>query len=66
MESKTYLTSYCNKPHRVSDGKPIAHECRILPVKALQLEMLGDYPGSQRILSNQKHPKHMLRGVKAP
>ncbi len=39
--NKFYVTTYCNKAHRLADGKPIAHECHILPPKALELERDG-------------------------
>lgn len=47
-----YVTTYCNKPHSKKTGKPIRHECRIIPPKALQAEMEGDYEEANRILSS--------------
>ena len=38
----TYVTTYCNKPHRLKDGKPVGHECYVLPPKALAAEIDGD------------------------
>ena len=40
---KTYCTTFCNRAHRLSDGKPVAHECYILNPKALQLEREGQF-----------------------
>jgi len=58
-----YCSSYCNFGHRVRDGKPVEHECRIIPPQALQAEMDGDYETAQMIL--QRTPvKMMRRGVK--
>ena len=28
-----YAPSFCNHPHRVRDGVPIAHECYVIPPK---------------------------------
>ena len=36
-----YLTSYCNHGHYLNDGKPVDHECHVLPPRALQLEREG-------------------------
>ena len=34
---RTYVTSYCNFAHRLNDGKPVEHECAILPPAALEV-----------------------------
>jgi hypothetical protein len=34
----TLFTSFCGRPHRVADGLPLAHACRVLPPEALQAE----------------------------
>lgn len=44
--SKVYCTTYCNKGHYVDTGKPVKHECRTIPPKALALEITGDYEGA--------------------
>lgn len=59
MKPHAYVTTYCNKAHRVKDGKPIAHECRIIPPKALQAEMAGDIDTAIEIL--QASPTRMMR-----
>jgi len=41
-QEKIYLTSFCNQGHRLSDGKPINHECHVLNPTALQAERGGD------------------------
>jgi len=38
-----YVTTFCNFPHRLSDGKPIEHECYILRPESLRLEMEGKF-----------------------
>jgi hypothetical protein len=43
MAMKIYCTTYCNHGHRVSDGKPVDHECITIPPKALQAEIDGDF-----------------------
>lgn len=37
-----YVTTYCNFPHRIKDGRPIGHECHVIPPAALKAEMEGD------------------------
>ena len=34
----SYLTTFCNRRHRLEDGKPIKHECYVIPPKLLNLE----------------------------
>lgn len=41
--ARFYVTTYCNYPHRLKDGKPIEHECYVIPPTALQAEIAGDY-----------------------
>lgn len=57
-----YVSTYCNFAHRLSDGKPIEHECRVIPPEALEAEMRDDFPEAQRILSHT--PPAWQRGVK--
>jgi hypothetical protein len=35
---ETYVTTFCNFPHDLKDGKPIEHECYILRPAMLQME----------------------------
>lgn len=58
-----YCSTYCNQDHRVSDGKPVEHECRIIPPLALKAEMCGDYERAVEILSTTQ-ARYMRRGVK--
>jgi hypothetical protein len=59
-----FCTSFCNKGHRVSDGKPIGHECYILPPEALEAERMGDFEKANKVLSNQKG-RRVHQGVKS-
>lgn len=61
---KVYVSTYCNRPHRVSDGKPIEHECCVLPPAALALEIAGKYSEAIEVLRANPR-KWMKRGVKA-
>lgn len=62
---KYYTPSYCNMVHRVRDGKPVDHECRIIPPKALAAEIDGDIEKAIDIM--QRTPAvTMRRGVRMP
>lgn len=37
----SYLTTFCNKAHRLADGKPIGHNCYVLDPVKLRLEAEG-------------------------
>ena len=63
MTPAIYCTSYCNQGHRMSDGKPVGHECYVLPVKALEAERDGDVPKAIKILQEKK-PLRVSRGVR--
>lgn len=59
-----YVTSYCNKPHSEQSGKPIEHECYILPLEAIRLEKAGQVEEAVRLLQS-KQPLKRHRGVMA-
>jgi len=59
MSIKIYCSTYCNFGHIVSTGKPVAHECRIIPPTALKAEMAGDFKTAIKILQDT----HKKRGV---
>jgi hypothetical protein len=61
---KIYMTSYCNKGHDLETGKPVNHDCYVLPVDALKAEMDGDTGRSINILSAQTVRK-IVKGIKA-
>lgn len=56
--SDIYLTSFCNKPHCLKTGKPVDHQCYILPVQALKLEKYDDIDGAYDILASTKLEPH--------
>ena len=53
MKSKPdaiYCTSYCNFGHRVRTGRPVGHECYVLPPAMLRAERDGDIERANKIL----------------
>ena len=59
-----YCSTYCNMGHRISTGRPVGHECRIIPPAALQAESEGDYKKAIEILD--KAPFRIVKGRPAP
>lgn len=49
-EPTIYCTTYCNFGHRMSNGRPVGHECRIIPPAALRAERNDDFALAQKIL----------------
>ena len=60
-----YCTSFCNHAHRVSDGKPVAHECYVLPPAALAAERRGDFREALQHIAEAR-PLKTHRGVRKP
>lgn len=60
-----YVTTFCNFAHRLKDGKPIEHECHILPVDALKAEMADDVDEAMNIIDNNR-PLPVHPGVRNP
>lgn len=60
---RIYVTTYCNHGHLVANGRPIDHECYVLPPRALELEMAGDYAGAQAEIEARR-PLLVHRGVR--
>ena len=58
-----FCTSFCNNNHRLSDGKPVKHECFVMPTEALHAEMNGDIERAKEVLNNWKK-RRPHRGVK--
>lgn len=58
-----YCTSYCNRGHDLATGKPIGHECHILPPAALQAEREGRASESIAAIERAK-PLRTHRGLK--
>jgi hypothetical protein len=59
-----YCTTYCNHEHRLIDGKPVDHECYILPSKALELER-ADKIGEAIMVIQAAKPLQIHRGIKS-
>ena len=61
---KFFVTTRCNFAHRLHDGKPLDHECEIIPPRALAAEMAGDYERAIDIIEAAKALGPMLtRGL---
>lgn len=73
-----YVTTFCNFAHRMEDGKPVEHECYILPPAALEAECgrpawargrsgegAPDYEKAIEIIQAAK-PLKVHKGVEAP
>lgn len=60
-EVKNYLTSYCNQYHDVITGKPIDHECIVIPPNALKAEMEGDTDKAIELIDQSKKNKKWLK-----
>ena len=46
----TYLTIYCGRHHRISDGFPVKHSCRVLDPEYLKAEQIKDYDRASALL----------------
>jgi hypothetical protein len=46
MSNGIYVSSFCNFAHRLKDGKPIEHECYVIPPRLLELER-SDHPDAR-------------------
>ena len=60
--SEFYVTTYCNHPHRKNDGKPIGHECYIIPPDALQAAIDGDLPKAIALMEAAKKTYNIFHG----
>lgn len=49
-----YASTYCNHPHSMTSGKPIAHECYHIPPAALRLERHGLFTEAIGIMESVK------------
>lgn len=56
-ESAVYVTTYCNHAHRMVDGKPIAHECFVLPTAMLVAEREGNHERALEVIGQWKRRK---------
>lgn len=60
-EVRVYCTSYCNNGHRLEDGVPVDHECRVLPPKALEAERQEDIDTWMKVM--ERLPIKLHKGV---
>lgn len=51
---RPYLTSFCNKSHNLLTGRPLGHECYVLPPAAIQAEFEGNVDEAVEILAVSK------------
>jgi hypothetical protein len=49
-EPEVWCSTFCNRGHRMRTGRPIKHECRILPPSAMRAERDGDLAKAARIM----------------
>jgi hypothetical protein len=54
--SKIYCTSFCNKGHLL-DGRPVDHECYVIPPEMLKAEMEDRFEDALEIQVNWVHRK---------
>jgi hypothetical protein len=52
--ARVYVSTYCNFGHYVASGKPVAHECRVIPPAALRAEMDGDFDKAIELMQSAK------------
>lgn len=64
MKDTFYVTTFCNKAHRLEDGKPIDHECYVLPTAALHAEKEGKLGEAVELLGRWKR-RHVHKGLRS-
>jgi hypothetical protein len=57
----TYLSMYCGRYHRLSDGVPVEHSCRVLHPEYLRVERSEGYDRAAPLLCSM--PLDLHRGV---
>jgi hypothetical protein len=50
-----YCTSFCNQGHSLKTGRPIGHECYIIPPRLLRME--SDLPPLSRLACEKDSPE---------
>jgi hypothetical protein len=58
-----FCTSFCNHSHSTISGKPLGHECYVLPPHALRAERAGDIEEALRLMSASR-PLRVHPGVR--
>ena len=64
VDPAVYIAVYCNKSHRTRDGKPVSHECYILPPAALSAERDGRFDEAISLIESAKPLRLMKRGTR--
>lgn len=63
---RVYTTSFCNQPHDLKTGKPIEHECYVIPPNILRAEREKGY--TEEVMNmwyNWSHTKRIIhKGIK--
>jgi hypothetical protein len=63
----TFATSYCNQAHALATGRPVGHECYVLPPRALAAERAGDVELANQILASSNFKaRGPVRGRRSP
>jgi hypothetical protein len=57
-----YTTAFCNRAHRLRDGKPVGHECYVLDPAKLRLE--SEHGAGAVEGSIVREPRTLHRGVR--
>jgi hypothetical protein len=61
MSKGTYCTTYCNHGHDLATGKPIDHECYVIPPLALLAERDGDFATAVEIMDRARRNGEMVQ-----
>lgn len=62
-DNPIYCSTYCNFGHYIKTGRPVGHECRIIPPSALKAEMEDRFDDAIAIM--QASPVRVVDGRKA-
>ena len=66
-DNQIYATSFCNQGHYLKTGRPVDHECYILPPAMLEAERAGNTLEADRILhAALSKGRTTVRGRRAP
>lgn len=65
--SNLFSTSFCNNPHDLLTGRPVGHECYILPPRALAAEREGNVDLANHLLAiSSFKSRGTVRGRREP
>jgi hypothetical protein len=57
-DGKFYVSTYCNFAHDIATGRPMNHECVVIPSAALQAEMDGDFDKAIEIMKASRKQRN--------